>query len=137
MRTNLISQHKKIMLQQSPIEKLFIRVLQKIDGNGSSWVITPHIRFLVQVNPLRVNITIITVLLLSLLLALKIQKRFSTPKSAKGERFIIIIIFFFWLLLLFTYPQEAGAYFTLTCGPGVFRDTVNHSKSVINHFTVK
>ena len=34
-------------------------------------------------------------------------------------------------------PQAAGGIFhTLACGPGVFRDTVNHSKSVRNQFTV-
>ena len=34
-------------------------------------------------------------------------------------------------------PQAAGAYFTLACGAGVFNDTINHSKSVGNYFTVK
>ena len=35
-------------------------------------------------------------------------------------------------------PPEAGGLFqTLGCGAGVFSDTVNHSKSVKNDFTVK
>ena len=35
-------------------------------------------------------------------------------------------------------PQAAGGVFhTLACRPGVFSDTVNHSKSVRNRFTVK
>ena len=35
-------------------------------------------------------------------------------------------------------PQAAGGLFhTLACGAGVFSDTVNHSKSVRNDFTVK
>ena len=35
-------------------------------------------------------------------------------------------------------PRWRGVVFhTLACGPGVSSDTVNHSKSVRNHFTVE
>ena len=46
----------------------------------------------------------------------------------KGYRSMLCFIF---------NPQAAGAYFTLAYGAGVFSNTVNHSKSVKNDFTVK